>query len=196
VKKIILLVGPGGCGKGTHGQAIADAHNLAYLSSGEVLRKMNFNTSTGALSPDELVLGFTKEFILQRTAVDIVLDGVPRNVAQARQMMSFLVELGRRIHMVVFTNTPESCVERVSKQPRPGRTEDTNPEVLTRRVEEFNLHTAPMIEYLKNHVTWREVSTQGLSVEEARPLVTEAFEFRPKIAPPMRAVAEMACSCR
>ena len=108
--RVIILLGPPGCGKGTQGKRISDSLNLPVISSGDILRA-NIRGGTelgllakravdlGALVPDELIF----QMLLRRVAEadcrnGFVLDGVPRTIRQAEFLESRLLRRnGQRV---------------------------------------------------------------------------------------------------
>lgn len=121
----VVLVGPPGCGKGTQGDLLEKALSVPHISSGELLRE-SASAGTedglrakdfmdrGQLVPDELVIGL----IMKRVAAPdcepgFVLDGFPRNPAQAEKLREVLN--GRGVDHVVALEVPvQTIVGRLS----------------------------------------------------------------------------------
>lgn len=103
-KKIILLLGPPGSGKGTQAVTLAKALNIPHISTGDLFRENIRNKTplglevkaiieSGRLVPDEIVL----QMLFKRTeAVDcesgFLLDGFPRTIAQAEELSNYIAE--------------------------------------------------------------------------------------------------------
>src|SRR5437763_1291532 len=115
----LTLVGPPGSGKGTQAKLLADRLKLDHIATGDILREaMRIGTpagkraepyvKSGQLVPDELV----NELVADRFRRDdrptsFVLDGYPRNVAQAEVLDKVLHSLGLNIDTAVFLNVPD-----------------------------------------------------------------------------------------
>lgn len=114
----LLLMGPPGAGKGTQGVMLSHKYSVPLISTGDILRA-NVKDDTelghkaadfmerGVLVPDSLVL----EMIASRLAADdcaggFILDGFPRNLAQAASLDKTLEGLGKSIDRVVGIEVP------------------------------------------------------------------------------------------
>lgn len=119
----IVLMGPPGVGKGTQAVVLADRAGLIHLASGDLLRS-NIRDGTelglqakafvdsGGLVPDGVVVDMVLDRMLD--AVDVLLDGFPRTIAQAVELDGRLAEVGRRIDAVVLLTAPrETLVKRI-----------------------------------------------------------------------------------
>ena len=98
----IILLGPPGAGKGTQAAKIVEKYNIPHISTGDIFRK-NIKEGTplgtkakefmdqGLLVPDELTVGLVTDRISQDDCKEgFMLDGFPRNLAQAEQLDDFL----------------------------------------------------------------------------------------------------------
>jgi adenylate kinase len=123
----LILLGPGGAGKGTQGEHITADGGLAYVVTGNILRaavkagtelgvQAKSFMDAGDLVPDELVIGLILERVRSEEAKDgFVLDGFPRNVAQGEALDAALAELGRDLNGVLYLDVPdEEIVRRLS----------------------------------------------------------------------------------
>ena len=102
----LILLGPPGAGKGTQAAGIVEKYQIPHISTGDIFRK-NIKEGTdlgkkakefmdqGLLVPDELTVGLVTDRISQEDCQNgFMLDGFPRNVAQAEQLDAFLNEKG------------------------------------------------------------------------------------------------------
>ncbi|EQK46520.1 MULTISPECIES: adenylate kinase [Clostridia] len=109
----IILLGPPGAGKGTQAAGIVEKYNIPHISTGDIFRK-NIKEGTelgkkakgyidqGLLVPDELTVGLVTDRIAQSDCEKgFMLDGFPRNVAQAQHLDEYLKEVGISLDKVV-----------------------------------------------------------------------------------------------
>lgn len=117
--KIIFLGAPG-AGKGTQAENASAVFGIPTISTGTIIREAIKNgtemgvkakeyTSTGALVPDEVVIGIIKERLAQPDCADgFILDGFPRTVPQARS----LDDMGVKIDRVVSIEVDDDAIVR------------------------------------------------------------------------------------
>jgi len=194
----LVLVGPPGAGKGTQAQFLAAHYSIPHISTGDIFRA-NLKAGTplglqakgfmdkGELVPDSV----TNEMVKDRLTHDDVangflLDGFPRNVAQAEVLRAILAEKKTPLHAVLeFSLANEEIVARLSsrrtckecgapsvgqdKCPQCGgdvyQREDDKAEVITRRLEVYQEQTAPIISFYRNEGLLITVGALG-SVED------------------------------
>jgi adenylate kinase len=194
----LVLVGPPGAGKGTQAQFLAAHYSIPHISTGDIFRA-NLKAGTplglqakgfmdnGELVPDSV----TNEMVKDRLTHDDVangflLDGFPRNVAQAEVLRAILAEKKTPLHAVLeFSLANEEIVARLSSrrtckdcfQPSVGvdkcpscggdvyQREDDKAEVIARRLEVYQEQTAPIISFYRNEGLLITVGALG-SVED------------------------------
>jgi adenylate kinase len=123
----LVLLGPPGAGKGTQARMLESKLHAPQIASGDLLRMAVRNQTTlglqaktfmdtGALVPDELVLGMIEERLNQADAQGgFILDGFPRTVAQAEVLGSILARRHEKLDKVVAITVPdEEIVKRIS----------------------------------------------------------------------------------
>lgn len=105
-RKVVILFGPPGAGKGTHGPKIEDKLNIPQLSTGDMLRAaVSAGTETGKkaaglmkagkLVGDDIVVGIIKDRIMEDDCkTGFILDGFPRTLAQAKAVDDALSATG------------------------------------------------------------------------------------------------------
>nr|WP_199323935.1 MULTISPECIES: adenylate kinase [unclassified Leptolyngbya] len=155
----MIFVGPPGAGKGTQSKFLADAHQIPHISTGDILREsVAAKTSLGVqaqgymdrgeLVPDQLVIDLIRERLSKPDAQSgWILDGFPRNVAQAEFLDALLSELHQGCDRVVNFDVPDPVllVRLLSR----GRKDD-NEETIRRRLEVYREQTAPLISYYES----------------------------------------------
>jgi adenylate kinase len=126
-RRILLLVGPVGAGKGTQAAALSGELGLAHLASGNLFRQAVIDGSPlgeqarvymerGDLVPDDMTIEmFMHELSKPAAARGAILDGFPRTVTQARALDATLAERGEQIERVISIEVPmEELVARVA----------------------------------------------------------------------------------
>jgi adenylate kinase len=124
---ILIFFGPPGSGKGTQAKRLAADQGLPHLSTGDMFRsaiqagtalgrQAKVLMDQGALVPDEMVLGLIQERIQHPDCSQgFILDGFPRNVAQAKRFQEMLAAQGRSLHQaILFSIQDDLLVDRLS----------------------------------------------------------------------------------
>jgi len=158
MKNKLIFLGPPGAGKGTQAKILADWLEIPHFSTGEILREAIANQTElgqkaktyvdeGELVPDELILGLIRECLtLPETSNGWILDGFPRNVAQA----SFLDELLKEINQLADGAVNFEVPSEVLKKRLLGRgRKDDNEEIINHRLDVYQQQTAPVIDYYR-----------------------------------------------
>ena len=117
---IVILLGAPGSGKGTvAGKLAADNANLKHVSSGDLLRgavakgteagkQAKEAMEAGKLVADELIATMIKDVVAETTGdVTMLLDGFPRNLAQAK----ILDEMGAPVKSAVLIDVPDEIIQ-------------------------------------------------------------------------------------
>ena len=188
----IVLLGAPGAGKGTQAQKLVAEYGLAHISTGDLLRaavkaqselgiKAKEYMDTGQLVPDQLVIDLVKERLSADDAkAGFILDGFPRNTAQAVTLDFELQNMGLKLDAALLVAVePEVIVERLSSRrtckecgyTAPAGTEicpncsgemyqrdDDKPETIRKRLDVYENQTSPLIEYYKGHGILKEVN--------------------------------------
>ncbi|WP_052849150.1 adenylate kinase [Streptomyces avicenniae] len=186
----IVLVGPPGAGKGTQAALLAERLSIPHISTGDLFRA-NIRQGTdlgrqvesilreGGLVPDEITLAMAVERMALPDAENgFLLDGFPRNIAQAKALDDVLGEAGQRLDAVLDLEVPEDeVVKRIAgrrtcrndsshtfhvayKQPRREgvcdvcggelyQREDDREETVRHRLAVYHEETEPIIDYFR-----------------------------------------------
>ncbi|QLL70481.1 adenylate kinase [Lactobacillus sp. 3B(2020)] len=123
----LVLMGLPGAGKGTQAQYIVNDFNIPHISTGDIFRAAMKNETPmglqakqfidkGELVPDEVTNGIVKERLAQDDVKDgFMLDGFPRNLAQAEALNQMLDADGKKLDAVINIHVdPEVLVDRLS----------------------------------------------------------------------------------
>ena len=116
----IVLLGYPGSGKGTQAKTLSAKYSLFHVSTGDIFREAIASKSTlgvevsgyisaGKLVPDTLVIEVIKARLAKEPR-DVLFDGFPRTVEQARALDAWFASVGRRIDAVVFLDVEEDSV--------------------------------------------------------------------------------------
>jgi adenylate kinase len=153
----ILFLGPPGAGKGTQAAMLARALKVPHISTGAMLRdavsagtdlgqQVESVMASGDLVSDDLVVAIVDERLSQDDArCGYLLDGFPRNVAQANALNDAVVDaIGTVLLLEVDT---EELVDRLVKRSEQEGRADDNEETIRRRLEVYEAETAPLVEH-------------------------------------------------
>ena len=177
----LILLGPQGAGKGTQAQRLADKVGAAHISTGDIVRaeiksgselgkKVQEYNDKGELVPDEIIVEMAKPYLDDADAW--LLDGFPRNEAQAKALDEALDDIGEDLDAVVALEAPDDAlVERLSGRrqsqatgkiyhveydPPPENGDDPGPfiqrdddaeESIRRRLQIYHEQTEPLKDY-------------------------------------------------
>jgi adenylate kinase len=116
----LLVLGPQGAGKGTQAKRIAAEYELPHVSTGDMFRaaiaaqtelgkRVQPILASGALVPDDVTVALIRERLGEPdAAAGFVLDGFPRNLAQAEALDEMLRAIGRSLDAILFFDLPDT----------------------------------------------------------------------------------------
>jgi adenylate kinase len=184
----VLVLGPQGSGKGTQAKRIAHAHDLPHVSTGEMFRALDDATPLGRevneimdrgdLVPDEITIRMIRERLSQDDARrGFILDGFPRNLAQAQALDEMLDEIGRSLDVIFFFDLDDKTAKdrALGRARQEGRTDDT-PELIERRLALYHEQTEPVVEYYRTTGKLVPVHANG-SIEDVSAEIQKALEM-------------------
>jgi adenylate kinase len=159
----LVLFGPPGAGKGTQSQKLIEKYGLIHLSTGDILRYEISQGTTlgleakklmddGVLVPDEVVIGMiSNKLDANPDAKGFIFDGFPRTVAQATALDTLLEEKNTAISgMIALVVDDQELENRLLLRGKDsGRPDDANPEIIRKRINEYNSKTTPVAEFYK-----------------------------------------------
>jgi adenylate kinase len=185
----LLVIGPQGSGKGTQAALLSDVHGIPHVSTGEMFRsaiaagtelgrRVEPILAAGKLVPDDLTVALIRDRLAEPDAQPgFVLDGFPRNLAQAEALDEMLADIGRVLDAVLFFDLADDvAVERLRGRGREEGREDDMPEAIARRLEIYHQHTEPVVE--RYRATGKLVPLHAeRSIEQVANEIAEALEL-------------------
>ena len=159
-----MVLGPQGSGKGTQAKKIAATYGIPHIATGDMVREMMERpTELGAelrevydrgdLVSDDLMVRLIRDRLDRGdTLPGFVLDGFPRTLVQAGALDDLMSELGRPIDIVFEFQVPDrqQLFDRLLKRAREENRSDDTPEAMQRRLELYDIETAPLVEYYRS----------------------------------------------
>jgi adenylate kinase len=121
-RRILILFGPPGAGKGTHAPRIVEKLSIPQLSTGDMLRaavaaktevgmRAKAAMDSGALVTDEIVVGIIADRIKEEDCVrGFILDGFPRTVGQSKMLDAELAKTGEEVSRVLELSVPDAVL--------------------------------------------------------------------------------------
>jgi adenylate kinase len=157
----LVLLGAPGSGKGTQGEALASTYGVAHISSGEILRsEVERGTERGRqvapylirgdLVPDDLVLAAVVDAVAKAAAAGgYVLDGFPRNLAQAQRVDAMADGAGITPEAVIYLELPDEVARQRLRGRGEGRQDDEQAAVIENRLRLFHQETESLVAYYR-----------------------------------------------
>lgn len=200
----LILFGPPGAGKGTQSAFLIERMNMKQISTGDLFRaaikagtplgkEAKSILDAGKLVPDSITVGLVEEELGKLNGQGFILDGFPRNVAQAEALEKLLAARNLKIDHVLFLEVPLAMLlgrltgRRVCKncgavyhiESKPTKAEgvcdvcggqvvqrpDDKEEVIRTRLEAYEQSTRPLKDYYKAKGRYAEVDGTGTSEE-------------------------------
>jgi adenylate kinase len=175
----IVLFGPPGAGKGTQSQNLIEKYGLIHLSTGDLLRgEITQGTELGLeakklmdqgiLVPDTVVIGMiSNKLDANKGAKGFIFDGFPRTVAQAEALDSLLKTKKSAISGMIALEVDDEELEHrlLLRGKDSGRPDDANPEVIRKRIKEYNDKTAPVAGFYKAQNKFKSINGVGSITE-------------------------------
>jgi len=175
--RTILLVGAPGAGKGTQGKILGTVPNFFHCACGDVFRNLTIDSELGRiflrysgkgkLVPDTYTVRLWRDNITAQTQLGrfdperdtLVLDGIPRNLPQAKILQDALDIVAAFNFICPDEN---QLAERLQRRAlRDNRLDDANLEVIKKRLAIFEKETKPILDYYGPELVHSIDSTQS-----------------------------------
>ena len=210
-----VLLGAPGSGKGTQGVVLSEKYNIPQISTGDLLRaavaagselgkKAKSAMDAGALVSDDIVIGLIQERISHDDALNgYILDGFPRNIAQAEALDAMLLKLNQPLQSVILLDvafgellqrltgrrTCKDCGAIYNIHLSPSKIEghcdacngnlfqraDDNEDTIGNRLNVYQEQTAPLVDYYQNQNKLYAIAGVG-NVEDITHSVSAVFD--------------------
>ena len=184
----LVLLGAPGSGKGTQATRLKEALGVPHISTGELLRaavaagtelgkQAKAVMERGELVSDDIVLGMLEERLGQADVGNgFILDGYPRNLAQANALDALLARLQQPVDVAVQLDVgTELLVQRLAGSAQQEGRADDNPESVRNRLRVYSDQTEPVIDFYRQKN--RLICVYGVgSVDEVLARVLAAIE--------------------
>lgn len=210
----LVLLGAPGAGKGTQAKKLIEEYKIPQISTGDILRQSVANGTPlgkeaksfmdkGELVPDSVVLGLVEERLKQGdTGKGYILDGFPRNTAQAKALDTILKNLGKPLTAAVSVDVPmedlmkrltgrrtcKSCGQMYNVYFNPPKKEgacdkcggelyqrdDDKEATIRKRLEVYEAQTAPLADYYSGKGILKSVNGTG-SIDDIFNKLTKAI---------------------
>ncbi len=210
-----VLLGAPGSGKGTQGVVLSKKYNIPQVSTGDLLRaavtagselgkKAKTAMDAGALVSDDIVIGLIKERLAEDDAKNgYILDGFPRNIAQAEALDAMLAELNQPLQGVILLDvafdellqrltgrrTCKDCGAIYNIHLSPPKVEgrcdicggelfqraDDNEETISNRLNVYQQQTAPLVDFYSKQNKLYKIAGVG-DVDEIAQAISAVFD--------------------
>ena len=184
----LVLLGPPGSGKGTQAARLKDTLGVPHISTGDLLRaevaagtplglQAKEVMARGDLVSDAILLGMLESRLgREDVAGGFILDGYPRNLAQAAALGELLASLGQKFDAAVqLTVDNEQIIERLAGRAKAEGRADDSPESVRHRLNVYDQQTAPVIDFYRQHGQLTVVDGVG-SLDDVFTRIVEAIQ--------------------
>ena len=174
--RTILLFGAPGSGKGTQGKIIGTIPGFRHSATGDIFRSLDLQSEMGRkfweyagrgeLVPDEFTIRLWKQYIKGMEMVNqfhpesefLVLDGLPRNLGQAK-LLDDTLEVVQIVYLRADLN---KMIERLRRRAlKENRFDDASDEVIKKRFEVYERETRPVLDYYPPEKVYRVDATMS-----------------------------------
>jgi len=184
----IALFGPPGAGKGTQSALLIEKYKLAYIATGDLLRreisegselgkKASELIDRGELVSDELVVQLIEKRITMSAGINgILFDGFPRTLVQAYILEGLLLKLNTSLACMLSLEVPrEELITRLLERGKSSGRSDDTAEIIDHRLIEYQNKTMPVAEFYKFRDKYIPINGVG-QIEEVFNRLSESIE--------------------
>lgn len=170
----LVFVGPPGSGKGTQAKLLQERRKIAHISTGDLLRQaVKDKTHAGLLAdafmqkgqlvPDDVVNEMVADvFHAANAPDDFVLDGFPRNRAQAEWLDKMLAGCGHSIQRAILFHVPdEALIARIAGRAQSEKRADDNVETVRQRLAVYHATAERVVDHYRQAGILAEVPATG-----------------------------------
>ena len=183
----LVLLGAPGSGKGTQATRLREHLQVPHISTGELLRaavaagtplglQAKAVMDAGNLVSDAIVLGMLEErFTQPDTRNGFILDGYPRNLAQANALDALLRKIDQPMDIAVQLDVDQDLlVDRLAGRAKAEGRADDSPEAVRNRLKVYEEQTAPVVDFYRNQGKLAHLDGVG-SLDEVFNRIIEAI---------------------
>jgi adenylate kinase len=194
----VLMIAPPGAGKGTQGALIAGHFSIPHIATGDLLRDhvargtalgqaVGTYLDRGELVPDQIVLDMVREAMIAAKAAGggFVLDGIPRNMHQARAVYLIGRELGMTADVALHLQADDAELTRrlLARAALEHRSDDTA-QVIAQRLALYHEVTAPIVAWYRDRGILVSVDAMRSAQEVGREILVALEAMRPFLEHP------------
>jgi adenylate kinase len=189
------MIAPPGAGKGTQGALIAAHFGIPHIATGELLRDhvarqtmlgqaVQEYLDRGELAPDQIVLDMLREAMVAAKAAGggFVLDGIPRNMPQARAAYLIGRELGMTANVALHLQADDAELMRrlLARAALEHRSDDTR-EIIAQRLNLYREVTSPILAWYRERGILVSVDAMRSVNQVGRQILTALEAMRPLV---------------
>ena len=189
----VLMIAPPGAGKGTQGALIAAHFGIPHIATGELLRDhvarrtglgqaVQKYLDRGELVPDQVVLDMVREALVAAKAAGggYVLDGIPRNMQQARAAYLIARELGMTADVALHLQADDGELKRrlLARAALEHRSDDTA-DIIAQRLALYHAVTSPIVSWYRDRGILVSVDAMRSAQQVGREILTALEAMRP-----------------
>ena len=184
----IALFGPPGAGKGTQSEYLIRKYNLAYISTGEILRNEIKSKSElglqaksviekGELVSEEIIVQIIEKFIIEhKDSKGFLFDGFPRTYLQAYILEGLLIKLHSSLFALLNIDIDDDeAIKRLLLRGKESGRADDNLKVIENRLSTYHEKTVPVLDFYKEKGNLVDIDGIG-SIPEIQERISKSME--------------------
>tara|TARA_B100001989_G_C24472953_1_gene430214 strand:- start:313 stop:885 length:573 start_codon:yes stop_codon:yes gene_type:complete len=184
----IVIFGPPGAGKGTQSKFIVEKYQLYQLSTGDLLRdeiknktdlgsKISSIMNSGELVSDDIVGNLIEKFVSnERYKNQIIFDGYPRTLLQAKNLDGLLKKYNQKIDIVLKLSVSlETVKQRIIERQSQEKRADDNENIAIKRYKTYENSSEPVIDYYKQYNLLKVINGEA-SIKEINSEISGLIE--------------------